>query len=127
MRKIVVLTLTLAFILVSCDDQDMSNETISPLVGTWEGENDDLRAKWIFDKNGNVIWDYESKTFFDKWLFTGTYKDNGSSFTMYSDEKSDLKTESKGTKQDYQINDDGFLLIRYSQSKVNPVHHQKID
>ena len=52
--KNLILTLTIAFILISCDDGNIDNSNTNPFVGAWEDTADTLVEQFIFTKDFEV-------------------------------------------------------------------------
>jgi len=127
MRKIIII-IALAFIFFSCNNGNMDNEskTPNPLIGTWEGETQDVKSKFTFEKN-NYSWEYMIKFPGDNppregniISSTGTYTDHGTAFTLFGE-----MFPEEGARRDYQIIDD-ILITSFPQSR-DPVHHFKIN
>jgi hypothetical protein len=101
----------------------------SPLIGTWEGEDEEVYAKWTFEKNGTVAWEQKLKNplpglplMFVDGKYSGRFVDHGTYFyAKHSDEWGSLDGN-----WDYQIDEGGFLILRNSYTS-QPTKHKKIN
>jgi hypothetical protein len=67
MKKIILLA-SIVFLLVSCDDKPMEQETPNPFIGTWENES----GSFVFTKSVATSYYADGRTY---WTGTYTYND----------------------------------------------------
>ena len=133
MKKTFFVLLVSSVLFFSCDNDDMIIDQ-ELLVGTWEGENENIKTKWTFNKNGNFEWDYWEKPlnlvppenaptdwgWSRLFLVIGTYKYNKTSFTLHGE------SFGEGVNYDYQIDSEGKLILFYARLQCY-LSHTKID
>jgi uncharacterized lipoprotein YehR (DUF1307 family) len=86
MKKLLVpiLILTLAFFLVSCEDDDVKQEEVNPFIGTWGPPGMDS-IRLVFTENVGTLYNP-----LDRLNWTGTYSYNESTITVILDKEKTL-------------------------------------
>jgi len=122
--KRLLLTLTLALFLFSCNNEGMENESKYPidnsdsaLIGTWEGDNGYFHSKITF-RADDYIWELTTENNPVTNTATGTWTYDETQFTLYYDGTPPVFSFP------YRI--EGNILI-FSHIFYGTVSHNKID